>query len=351
MKISTGQKKTAVKGVIYGPEGVGKSTLAGNFPDPVFVDLENGTNQLDVRRVDEKNWNWKKLKDTIKELAQSKQFKTIVIDTADMAEMLCSLYVTAKHHIESIASPDYGKGYQYLADNFKIFLDDLKVISRDTNTNIVFIAHSKLSKFEQPNEVGAYDRYELKLEKKVSQAIKEWGDFVLFLNYKVNVIKADGNMGKSYKATGGERVIYTTHSPTWDAKNRFGLEEELPLNYDSIKKIFEFEPRESMYITGKDDPALDDGLELDEPVIVKDEDVEELEPIVGDPLIAKIVSRLTTSGLKESDAVEFLKKRKLKPVEGDGTRLKHFDKSFLEKNVLDKWSSFEKALLNSKGDK
>ncbi len=349
MKISTGQKKTAVKGIIYGPEGVGKSTLASHFPKPVFLDLENGTNQLDVQRIDENKWDWKSINETVEEIAKSGDFKTIVIDTADMAELHCNYSTLAKHKIDSIAQPDYGRGYMYLKDEFQKFLNKLTRLNRDYQINIVFLGHSKLTKFEQPDEFGAYDRYELKLEKKTAQAIKEWGDFVLFLNYKIDVVKADGKMGKSYKATGGKRVIYTTHSPTWDAKNRFGLDEELPLNYDSIKQIFQFEPAPTMHVTENDPLLVDDEDDLDEPMIVQDEDAEDLKDIVGDPTAAKIITRLTQDGLKESEAVEFIKSKKIKPVSGKGNRLADFDKNFLKKNVLDKWDNFKSGLLKSKG--
>lgn len=340
MKIDSGRKKTALKGVIYGPEGVGKTTLASHFPDPLFIDLEHGTNQLDVKRLADSVTNWGLLNEAVNEIAKDPTIcKTLIIDTADMAELLCSYYVLHKHNITSIAQPDYGKGYVYLADEFQKFLNKLTKLNRDQQINIVFIAHSQLKKFEQPDEYGAYDRYELKLEKKVAQALKEWGDFVFFLNYKVEVIKADGKMGKSYKATGGSRKIYTTHSPVWDAKNRFGLAEELPLEYKSIEKMFEFDNRPSVHITDKNDPVFDD-----EPMIVKDEDVEDLKDIVGDPTVAKIISRLTENNFRERDAVAMIKSKKIKPVSGNGDKLKDYDKAFLEKNILNQWDGFLKVL-------
>lgn len=340
MKIDSGRKKTALKGVIYGPEGVGKTTLASHFPDPLFIDLEHGTNQLDVKRLADSVTDWQLLKFAIKEIAKDPDIcKTLIIDTADMAELFCSYYVLNKHNINSIAQPDYGKGYVYLADEFQKFLDDLTKLNRDCQINVIFIAHSQIKKFEQPDEYGAYDRYELKLEKKVAHKLKEWGDFVFFLNYKVEVVKSDGKMGKSYKGTGGSRKIYTTHSPVWDAKNRFGLEEELPLEYKSIEKIFEFNDTPSIHITSKDDPVFDNG-----PMLIQDEDAKDLKDIVGDPTVAKIVSRLTENSFRERDAVALIRSKNIKPVTGNGDRLDDYDKAFLEKNVLNKWDNFLKGL-------
>ena len=77
----------------------------------------------------------------------------------------------------------------------------------------------------------------MKLEKKVYPLVKEWADMVLFANYKTYVIDADGQgtgKGKN-KAQGGKRVMYTTHHPCWDAKNRHDLQDELELHFDEIK--------------------------------------------------------------------------------------------------------------------
>ena len=59
---------------------------------------------------------------------------------------------------------------------------------------------------------------------------------LLFLNYKTVVVHTDANTNK---AQGGKRVMYTTHHPCWDAKNRCGLADELPLDFASIAAVFE----------------------------------------------------------------------------------------------------------------
>jgi len=52
LNITKGKIDRARKVVIYGPEGIGKSTLAANFPDPVIIDTEGGTSHMDIRRID-----------------------------------------------------------------------------------------------------------------------------------------------------------------------------------------------------------------------------------------------------------------------------------------------------------
>ena len=93
----------------------------------------------------------------------------------------------------------------------------------------------------KPEETGSYDRYELKLKQAKNgnncQLVKEWADLILFCNYREFLV-ADKSTGKK-KATGGkERIMYTEHAAAWDAKNRFGLPEVLPLDFEPIAHLF-----------------------------------------------------------------------------------------------------------------
>ena len=53
----------------------------------------------------------------------------------------------------------------------------------ERGVNVVVTAHAKMRKFEQPDELGAYDRWEMKLTKQTAPMVKEWADMVLFCNY------------------------------------------------------------------------------------------------------------------------------------------------------------------------
>jgi len=53
LKITDGKIKRAQKVVLYGSEGIGKSTFAAKFPNPLFIDTEGGTSHMDVRRIEQ----------------------------------------------------------------------------------------------------------------------------------------------------------------------------------------------------------------------------------------------------------------------------------------------------------
>ena len=239
LNITTGKIDRALKVVAYGSEGIGKTTFAAAFPEPLFIDTEGGTSHMDVRRINRPK-SWSELLTIIGEVAATADVcKTLVLDTADWAEQLCVTHVCEKYKQSSIESFGYGKGYTYLAEEFGRLLTALdKVI--DSGKNVVITAHAKMRKFEQPDEQGAYDRWEMKLSKQVAPLLKEWCDMLLFLNYKTYVITTDTN---SKKAQGGRRVIYTSHHPCWDAKNRHGLPEEMDLDFKNLAHLFKTNPK------------------------------------------------------------------------------------------------------------
>ena len=157
-----------------------------------------------------------------------------MIDTADWAEQMCIDHICAKYKQPGIESFGYGKGYTYLSEEFARLLAacDEVILS---GKNVVITAHAKMRKQELPDEQGAFDRWELKLSKQTAPLLKEWPDALLFLNFKTLVVTTDSN---THKAQGGKRVMFTSHHPCWDAKNRHGLPEELDLSYASIAPIF-----------------------------------------------------------------------------------------------------------------
>ena len=231
MKIITGKIKSAQKICVYGPEGIGKSTFASRFPGALFIDTEGSTKHLDVARTPSPS-SWTMLLGQVEWVKKnSGACQTLVVDTADWAEQLCISHICAKSNKDGIEDFGYGKGYTYLAEEFGRFLNLLNDLI-ELGINVVFTAHAQIKKFEQPDEMGAYDRWELKLQRKTAPLVKEWADMVLFANYQTVVVTDEST--KSKKAQGGTRVMYTTHHPAWDAKNRHGLADKLPFDFEKI---------------------------------------------------------------------------------------------------------------------
>lgn len=247
MKITKGKRARAQKVVIYGTEGIGKSSLASQFPEPLFIDTEGSTDNMEVARLD-KPTSWIMLNNQIAFVkANPTVCKTLVIDTIDWAESLCVDNLCAMHGKKGIEDFGYGNGYVYAKEEMGRFLNKLQDLI-EIGVNVVLTAHAQIRKFELPDEMGSYDKYELKLGKKTSSQtaplVKEWADLLLFCNYKTYLISQEKSTKK--KAQGNQRVMYTEHNPAWDAKNRHGLPSELPLDYNSIAHIFKTEEKEEV---------------------------------------------------------------------------------------------------------
>lgn len=236
MNITKGIISKPVKVCVYGVEGIGKTTFASQFPEPLFFDLDKGSAQLDVSRVTDIT-SWPLLLSSIKEIYDNPTIcKTLVIDTADAAERMCIDYICGKFNKKGIEEFGYGAGYTYLTEEFARFLVQLDACIGQ-GINVVVLAHAVLKTVTLPEEMGTYDHWELKLSSKttnkVAPLVKEWADLLLFANYKTILIED----GTRKKAAGGKRIMYTTHTTFADAKNRFSLTEELPFDYNEIAQL------------------------------------------------------------------------------------------------------------------
>ncbi len=236
LPLSRGPIARPQKAVIYGPEGVGKSTLASQFDSPVFLDTEGGTHHLDVVRFDGIT-SWEAITGAVAALAAGGHpFKTLVLDTVDWAEKRLSEHLCRKSNKESIEDFGYGKGYVLLAEEFAKFLASLDVLL-GRGMHVVFLAHSTVRKFESPDQAGSYDRYELKLTKQVAPLVREWADAILFVNFITRIAEKDN--GRMRGVGGKERALFTVHTAAFDAKNRHGLPDKLPFEAGALEPVFQ----------------------------------------------------------------------------------------------------------------
>lgn len=231
-----------VKVVIYGQEGVGKSTFASCFPGAVFIDCEGSTTRMNVRRL-QKPTSWQMLCDEVEFVRQrhaERGYQTLIIDTFDWAERLALDDICTVHKVNGIEGLNYGKGWEYEKEMIGRFLDSTERLIAE-GVNVVFLCHAISRKTTTPEVMEEYDHWELKLgsktTNKIAPLLKEWSDMTLFLAFRTNIIATD-DKGKKHKATSAERVMYTTKTAWWDAKNRFGLPEMLPIDFGAIAHIF-----------------------------------------------------------------------------------------------------------------
>lgn len=236
------QYGSGIKAVLYGQEGVGKSSLAAQIPGIVFIDCEGSTTKMDVRRLPAPD-SWQMLCDEmtfVRENAAQKGYRAVAIDTFDWAEILAIQAICAEHKISGIEGIPYGKGWQFESELIARFLESTDKLIK-AGIHVILICHAITRKTTLPEEIDEFDHWELKLgnktTNKIAPLLKEWSDMTLFLAFKTQVMAAD-DKGKVHKATSVQRVMYATKSAWWDAKNRFGLPDMMPLNYGAIAHLF-----------------------------------------------------------------------------------------------------------------
>ena len=240
-RINTGRRHTPPRLLIYGTEGIGKSTTASQAPNPIFVPTEDGLDQIDCASFPLAT----KLADVesaLKSLINEKHdFETVVIDSVDWLERLVWDVLCEQYGVSSIEKVDggYAKGYTHALTHWRKVLADLNTLRTQRGMCVILLAHAKVEKFEDP-EASAYDRYSPRLNKHAAALITEWSDAVLFATRKFRVEADTGNFNRERHVAhaigrdGGERVLRTVGGPSCVAKNRFNLAAELPLDWNSI---------------------------------------------------------------------------------------------------------------------
>ena len=236
MRKQRGKQRRPAKVGVYGVEGVGKTTLISQCPRVLFLDTEDGCCHYDVDA-----WGidtCEDLRTAVRDLrgVEEREYDTIAIDSIDRAEALLEADMCQESGYESIEGWGYGKGYKLLADKFTAFLNGTNELMRK-GYNIVLIGHTQIKRHNDPTITAEYDRYELKLTRHCAPLMKEWCDALLFLNFETTLKVAQND--KARGIGGKERKIYTSRAAAYDAKNRYGLSNELPCEYASISQIFE----------------------------------------------------------------------------------------------------------------
>lgn len=218
--------------VLYAPHGVGKTTFGASTPSPILLPFEDGEGVIDVPRFP-KITSWAEAIEALSSLANEQHdFRTAVVDTLDWMEPLVWAETCARNKWADIEAPGFGKGYIAASDTWREFFKWLDYLRDAKGMSIVLLAHTEVKTFNDPANDN-YDRYQIKLQKRAADLVQEWGDAVLFANYRVYTTKSEAGFKKvTTKGTGsGERVMFTEERPSFYAKNRYGLPPELPFSY------------------------------------------------------------------------------------------------------------------------
>jgi len=214
--------------LIYGPPGLGKTTLASEWPSPVFLQAEDGTPgdiELDTfGKLDTYN----DVLDAISALYnEAHEHRTVVLDSIDKVEAMVWSQCCTDNNWANIEQPGYGKGYVSVDAYWRNLIDGMNALRRDKGMNVVYIAHSAITQVDDPM-TQSYSRFDIRLHKRAIGIFQDECDVILFLNQDV-VVKTDTKKQDARVRAdgGGNRWIYTAPRPAFVAKNRYGLPDKL----------------------------------------------------------------------------------------------------------------------------
>jgi len=218
---------------IYGGHGIGKSTIASQFPRPIFISTEDGLASLDItsfpraETVDDVAQNIRTL------IKEEHDFKTLVLDSVDwLVEPLIVSDVESKHDAKDLS---YGKGAMMIAESLRELMGGFDVLRKKRDMNIVILAHSATVKYEDPRS-EPYDRFQPKLPTRCNALLQEWVDVLAFAAFRVIVKKSDAGFGNqvSRGITTGERLLHMIENPAYVAKNRYNCPDTLPMVFEKL---------------------------------------------------------------------------------------------------------------------
>jgi len=238
-QIQRGKTSRPPRVLIYGIEGVGKSSWAADAPRPIFIQTEDGLDEINCDRFPLAT-SYEQVATALQELRESEHdYESVVIDSLDWLERLVWDSLCQEYGVSSIEKVDggYARGYTHALKYWREIIDHLNGLRNDRGMVVVLIAHSKVERFEDP-EAASYDRYSPRLHKHAAALVSEWCDAVLFATRRIRTQTEDTGFNRkrniAHAVGRDERILRCVGGPSCVAKNRYGITDELPLSWSAF---------------------------------------------------------------------------------------------------------------------
>lgn len=229
--VSRGKILGALIHTLYGIEKIGKTTFAATgSPNAIFLAVEKGTEQLDVQRFPKPESFQDVLSAINYLLNEEHDFKTLVLDSLDASEILAQREVVNQNQVASLEDLGFGSGYKQADEKMLNLLDGLELLRDQKGMQIIIIAHSKISTFNDP-DAESHSVYEIDCRSKVVGRVKYISDCLLFANFDKIIKETKQGLKTDVKAEStGRRTVFTQHRASFSAGNRIGLPAIIPLD-------------------------------------------------------------------------------------------------------------------------
>lgn len=231
-QVTRGKIIKPINALVSGVHGVGKTTFASQAPNPIFLGAESGTDQMDVARLPQPKSFAEAMQAVFELTTEKHDFQTLAVDSLDWLERTLHRDIATKEKVEKLTDIPYGRGYDAAMVEWAKFKDALEVLRESRKMHIVLIAHIQTKNQVDLVTGKEFKSHQIKLQEKAAALFKEFVDCILFATYDLHTTKTEG--GKERAVTSGKRIAYTTYSPVYEAKNRYGLKPVIELDWNSF---------------------------------------------------------------------------------------------------------------------
>ena len=237
--------------VLYGDHGIGKSSFGASARKPIFIQVEDGIDNIEVARFEQCRSKQAVTEQIYALISHEHEFETVVVDTADRVERLIHQSIAADHYVGSASDLPYGRGYKAAEEQLNELLGGLDLLRNDKSMTVIVLAHAKIKRFEDPT-ADPYDRYVPDMHDSAAALLCEWADVVGFLTYEISTKTIDAGFGRKItRGLGtGTRVMYLEARPGFIAKNRYDLPPSLVIPKEGGWTVFEDALRASVELKG-----------------------------------------------------------------------------------------------------
>lgn len=235
--------------LFYGVDGVGKTSLAAEFPNSIYLHTHGEKPPSDVDLPSELIEDWDSLKEIVGDLiTEDHDFQNVIFDSVDGLEPIVNMATCLRIGADSIGSNDkgspaaFGQGDVQGDVEWGEFMGACEALN-ERGIAVCLLAHPEIKRFDSPVS-DPYDRYQIKLRRRAGALVRERSDIVGFLNYRVSLKSKEVGIKKevTHAEGGKERLIHLTEGAGYVSKNRYSMPDSVVYRkgkgYEELAKYF-----------------------------------------------------------------------------------------------------------------
>lgn len=271
-KLNTTESKAPPIILAYGVDGVGKSSLAAEFPDAIYISTRGENPPSDVILPTPGTVEtFADIRSVFGDLiVEDHEFKSVIVDSLDGLESIFNAETCQRIGANAIGSNEsgspaaYGQGDVESEVEWGEFFDACDEL-KSQGICVILLAHPEIKRFDSPVS-DPYDRYKVKLRKRATAFICEKVDIIAFLNYRISIKTKEVARQKtvSHAEGGKDRIINLTEGAGFVAKNRYNMPDSIKYikgkGFEELSKYF---PKPTGKLTADNDNQGDVEQEQD----------------------------------------------------------------------------------------